>query len=191
MNAITINLNSIIQLNDNQFYQLCRQNPELKFERNAQGELMIMSPTGGSTGKRNFALNLELGIWNRQKQLGVCFDSSTGFKLPNGATRSPDVAWIPLQKWNNLSPEQQEKFVPLCPDFVIESLSPSDELKSLQGKMQEYMDNGTRLGWLINAQDKQVEIYRQGQPTEILNNSNCLSGEDVLPEFILNFMKIW
>lgn len=190
MNTITINLNSIIKLSEEQFYQLCRQNPDIKFERNAQGELIIMSPTGGGTGKRNFEINLQLGIWNREKHLGVCFDSSTGFKLPNGADRSPDAAWIPLEKWNNLTLEQQEKFVPLCPDFVIELRSPSDDLKYLQEKMQEYIDNGTRLGWLINRKDRQVEIYRYGQVKKILNNPNFLSGEDVLPEFILNLISI-
>ena len=191
MNAITINLNSIIQMTDDQFYQLCQNNRDLRFERNAQGELIIMPPTGGGTGKRNFDINLELGIQNRQKQLGVCFDSSTGFKLPNGADRSPTGAWIPLNKWNNLTLKQQEKFLPLCPDFVIELRSPSDELKTLQKKMQEYIDNGTLLGWLINPQDRQVEVYRQGQDKEILNNPENLSGEDILPDFILNLEAIW
>ena len=191
MNAITINFNSIIEMSDEQFFQLCQNNRDLRFERNTQGELIIMPPTGGETGRRNFDLNLQLGIWNRQKQLGVCFDSSTGFKLPNGADRSPDGAWIPLEKWNSLTPKQQEKFLPLCPDFVIELRSPSDDLKALQQKMQEYVNNGTRLGWLINPQARQVEIYRQGHAKEILTNPNNLSGEDVLPDFILNLESIW
>ncbi len=191
MDAITLDLKSVIQLTDDKFYQLCQNNPEVKFERNAKGELVIMSPTGGGTGKRNFDINIELGIWNRQKKLGVCFDSSTGFRLPNGANRSPDVAWIPWEKWNNLTSEQQEKFVPLSPDFVIELRSTSDTLNPLQEKMQEYLDNGTRLGWLINRQDKQVEIYRQGNVKEILDNPNYLSGEDILPEFTLNMALIW
>ena len=191
MEAITINFNSIIEMTDEQFFQLCQKNRDLRFERNAQGEIIIMPPTGGGTGKRNFNLNLQLGKWNEQKNLGVCFDSSTGFKLPNGADRSPDGAWIPLEKWNSLTSKQQERFVPLCPDFVIELRSPSDDLKTLQQKMQEYMDNGTRLGWLINPQDRQVEIYRQGQEKEVLNNPKSLSGEDVLPEFILNLESIW
>ena len=191
MNAITINLDSIIKMTDEQFYQLCSQNRDVRFERNAQGELIIMPPTGGGTGKRNFDINLQLGKWSEKNQQGVCFDSSTGFKLPNGADRSPDAAWIPLEKWNNLTPEQQEKFIPLCPDFVIELRSPSDDLNKLQKKMQEYIDNGTRLGWLINRQNRQVEVYRQGQAKEILNNPDSLSGEDVLPEFILNLASIW
>ncbi|MEA5534793.1 Uma2 family endonuclease [Crocosphaera sp. XPORK-15E] len=191
MNAITLNLNSIIQMTDEQFYQLCENNRELRFERNKQGELIIMSPTGGGTGKRNFDINFQLGKWHEQKQLGVFFDSSTGFKLPNGADRSPDVAWIPTEKWNCLTQQQQEKFIPLCPDFIIELRSPSDQLKTLQEKMQEYIDNGTRLGWLINRQDKQVEIYRQGQAKEVLDNPNSLSGENILPDFILILDSIW
>ncbi|MGK7895752.1 MAG: Uma2 family endonuclease [Xenococcus sp. (in: cyanobacteria)] len=190
MNAITINLNSI-KLTDEQFYQLCQNNRDLRFERNIQGELIIMPPTGGGTGKRNFDLNLQLGKWNEQKQLGVCFDSSTGFKLPNGADRSPDLAWIPINKWNSLTQEQQEKFLPLCPDFVIELRSPSDNLKTLQEKMQEYLDNGTRLGWLINRKNRQVEVYRQGTDKEILDNPDSLSGEDVLINFILKLESIW
>ncbi|MDJ0902701.1 MAG: Uma2 family endonuclease [Xenococcus sp. MO_188.B8] len=190
MNAITINLNSI-KMTDEQFYELCQNNRDLRFERNVQGELIIMPPTGGGTGKRNFDLNLQLGKWNEQKQLGICFDSSTGFKLPNGADRSPDVAWIPVNKWNNLTQEQQEKFLPLCPDFVIELRSPSDDLKTLQEKMQEYLDNGTRLGWLINRKNRQVEVYRQGQVKEILNNPDSLSGEDVLTDFSLKLESIW
>ena len=190
MNAITINLKSI-KMTDEQFYELCQNNRDLRFERNVQGELIIMPPTGGGTGKRNFDLNLQLGKWNEQKQLGVCFDSSTGFKLPNGANRSPDVAWIPLQKWNNLTLKQQEKFVPLCPDFIIELRSPSDDLKTLQEKMQEYIDNGTRLGWLINRKNRQIEVYRRGKVKEILNNPDSLSGEDVLTGFCLNLECIW
>ncbi|MEB3122683.1 MAG: Uma2 family endonuclease [Snowella sp.] len=191
MNAITVDLNSLITMTDEQFEQLCYQNRELGFERNDQGELIIMSPTGGTTGKCNFDLNLELGLWNREKQLGVCFDSSTGFKLPNGADRSPDVAWLSVEKWNGLTPEQQEKFIPLAPDFVIELRSPSDDLRKLQNKMQEYIDNGTRLGWLIDRQNRSVEIYRLGQPKEILNTPNSISGEEVLPNFVLNLATIW
>jgi Uma2 family endonuclease len=145
-----------------------------------------MPPTGGETGKRNSDINFELNLWNRQTKLGIVFDSSTCFKLPNGGERSPDAAWIPLGKWESLTPEQREKFPPICPDFIIELRSPSDSLKPLQDKMQEYMDNGSRLGWLINPKNRQVEIYRQGQEKEILENPPTLSGEDVLPGFVLN-----
>ncbi|WP_414567766.1 Uma2 family endonuclease [Nostoc sp. CCY 9925] len=191
MTVIAIKLNSIIQLTDNQFYQLCRENPEIKFERNAAGELLIMPPTGGETGNRNFEISVEFGIWNRQTQLGICFDSSTCFKLPNGANRSPDVAWIIKERWDALTPEQKEKFPPIAPDFVLELMSPSDTLRETQEKMQEYIDNGVKLGWLINPKMRQVEIYRLGQLVEILISPQQLSGEDVLPGFILNLSIIW
>ncbi|WP_414567765.1 Uma2 family endonuclease [Nostoc sp. CCY 9925] len=191
MTAIAINLNPIIELTDNQFYQLCRENPEIKFERNAAGELLIMSPTGGETGNRNIEIGADFVIWNRQTQLGICFDSSTCFKLPNGANRSPDVAWIIKERWDALTPEQKEKFPPIAPDFVLELMSPSDTLRETQEKMQEYIDNGVKLGWLINPKMEQVEIYRLGQPVEILTSPQQLSGEDVLPGFILNFSIVW
>ena len=191
MNSITIDLNSVIELDEDQFYELCRANPDVKFERNAKGELIIMSPTGGMTGKYNADIVTDLNLWNRHKKLGIVFDSSTGFKLPNGANRSPDAAWIALTRWNQLSLKEQEKFVPLCPDFVIELRSSSDKLKTLQDKMNEYRNNGTLLGWLINRKDKQVEIYRQGQPKEVLNQPSSLSGEDILPDFVLNLESIW
>lgn len=191
MNTITVHLSPIISMTDAQFYQLCQQNPEVRFERNAQGELIIMAPTGGITGKRNFDLNVELGIWNRQQQLGVCFDSSTGFKLPNGSDRSPDVVWVSKERWQRLTPEQQEKFIPLCPDFVIELRSSSDELIPLQQKMSEYRENGCRLGWLIDPKNQRVEIYRPNQETEILEAPKSLLGESVLPNFVLDLAVIW
>jgi len=191
MTAIAINLNPIIQLTDNQFYQLCRENPEVKFERNAAGELLIMPPTGGETGNRNFEMTADFVIWNRQTQLGVGFDSSTCFKLPNGANRSPDVAWIRQERWDALTPEEKEKFPPIAPDFVLELMSPSDSLRETQAKMQEYIDNGVKLAWLINPKMRQVEIYRLGKQVEILASPQRLLGEDVLPGFILNLQIIW
>jgi len=143
------------------------------------------------TGKRNSDLNLELGLWNRATQLGIVLDSSTGFHLPNGAYFSPDAAWVSLGQWESLTLEQQEKFLPLAPDFVIELRSKSDRLPQLQAKMQEYIDNGTRLAWLLNPQNRAVEIYRPGQPPELLSNPAQLSGEDVLPGFVLNLALIW
>lgn len=191
MTAITVNLNPIIQLTDNQFYHLCRENPDVKFERNVDGELLIMPPTGGETGKRNFEIGADFVIWNRLTKLGVCFDSSTCFKLPNGANRSPDVAWIRKDRWDALIPEEQAKFPPIAPDFVLELMSSSDSLQETQQKMQEYIDNAVKLGWLINPQMCQVEIYRLGKPVEILESPQELSGEDVLPGFILNLQIIW
>ena len=191
MTALILNNPEIDPITDAQFYQLCAANRELKLERTAKGDLIIMPPTGGVTGKRNSDINFELNLWNRQTKLGIVFDSSTCFKLPNGADFSPDAAWIPLAKWQALTTEQQEKFPPICPDFIIELRSPSDSLKLLQNKMQEYMDNGTRLGWLINPKNRQVEIYRQGQEKQILDNPTTLSGEDILPGFVLNLQLIW
>ena len=191
MTAVTVNLNSIIKLTDDQFYQLCRDNPDVKFERNTNGEIIIMPPTGGETGNRNFELSADFAIWNRQYRLGVCFDSSTCFKLPNGADRSPDVSWIKQERWDTLTPEQKEKFPPIAPDFVLELMSPTDSLKKTQEKMQEYMENEVRLGWLIDRKTRRVEIYRLGQAVEVLESPTELSGEDVLPGFVLNLETVW
>jgi Uma2 family endonuclease len=191
MNTYTLNLDTAIDLTDDQFYQLCRNNPDLKFERNAHGELIIMPPTGGETGRRNSNLITDVTLWNRKTQLGQVFDSSTCFKLPNGADRSPDVSWIRQDRWDALTPEQKEKFPPICPDFVIELMSPSDTLKTVQAKMQEYIDNGLQLGWLLNRKDRQVEIYRPEKPVEILRSPLSLSGELILPGFILDLESIW
>jgi Uma2 family endonuclease len=187
---VTVNFNSIIQFTDEQFYQLCRSNPDVKFERNAKGEIIILSATLGITGNLNSEIAADFAIWNRQTKLGVCFDSSTCFKLSNRAQRSPDVAWIKQERWDALTPEQKEKFPPIAPDFVLELMSPSDRLQDVQEKMQEYIENGVRLGWLINRQDRQVEIYRQGKAVEVLNAPETLSGEDVLPGFVLNIKTI-
>ncbi|MBD2180701.1 Uma2 family endonuclease [Planktothrix sp. FACHB-1355] len=191
MTAVTINFNSVIKLTDDQFYQLCRSNPDVKFERNAKGELVVMPPTGGETGKSNFEISVDFGIWNRQTKLGVCFDSSTCFKLPKGADRSPDVAWIRQERWDALTPDEKEKFPPIAPDFVLELMSPTDSLKETQEKMQEYMDNEVKLGWLINRKTRRVEIYRQGKPVEVLSSPTELSGEDILPGFVLNLQIVW
>ncbi|NEQ50543.1 MAG: Uma2 family endonuclease [Leptolyngbya sp. SIO3F4] len=191
MTALTVNLESAITITDQQFYQLCRQNPDLKFERTAEGNLVIISPTGGETGNRNGRLIQQLFNWSDNNELGIVFDSSTGFKLPNGADRSPDAAWIALARWQALTPEQQEQFVPLCPDFVVELMSPSDTLSKAQEKMAEYLDNGLRLGWLINRKQRFVEIYRSNQPVEKLENPTQLSGETVLPGFNLKLFYIW
>jgi Uma2 family endonuclease len=184
MNSYTLNLDSI-PLTDEQYFQLCLNNRDLRFERNANGDLIIMPPTGGETGNRNIEIAYQLQAWSRQNNLGIAFDSSTGFKLPNGADRSPDASWLTIERWNSLTPQQQQRFIPLCPDFVIELRSPDDSLQSIQEKMAEYVYNGTRLGWLINPQDKQVKVYRPGQEVEVLESPSTLSGEGVLPGFVL------
>ncbi len=188
---LTLNLKPVLELTDEQFEQLCRANQDFKFERTAQGELIVMSPTGGETGNWNSGLTGQVWFWNQQKKLGKSFDSSTGFKLPNGANRSPDVAWVRQEQWDGLTSEQKKKFIPLCPDFVIELLSPTDDLEDLRAKMREYLENGASLGWLINSQDQQVEIYRPGQPIETLDRPATLSGDFILPEFSLDLCEIW
>ncbi len=191
MTAITINFDRIVKITDDQFYQLCRDNPDVKFERNQCGEIIVMPPTGGETGKYNASMTGDFVIWNRQAKLGVVFDSSTCFKLPNGADRSPDVSWIKSERWNALSQKQREKFPPIAPDFVLELMSPSDYLSDAQKKMQEYMDAGIKLAWLIDRKTRRVEIYRQGKEVEILDSPATLSGEDILPGFILNMEFIF
>ncbi|MBW4666374.1 MAG: Uma2 family endonuclease [Cyanomargarita calcarea GSE-NOS-MK-12-04C] len=186
MNTVVLNLEPILHLTDEQFYQLCMANRDLNLELNATGEVIIMPPVGGESGNQEADLITDLNNWNRQTKLGKVFSSSTTFILPNGAKRSPDAAWVKLERWEALTSEQRKKFPPLIPDFVIELRSESDRLKSLQEKMQEYIDNGLRLGWLINPQDNQVQIYRLGQELEVISLPAILSGEDILPGFELN-----
>lgn len=178
------------QLGEDLFFQLCAEHRDLRFERNHKREILIMAPTGSETGRYNFRIYLPLGIWNEKHNLGVPFDSSTGFTLPNGAIRSPDFSWIPHDKWNNLSKTQQEKFAPICPDFVIELRSASDGLKPLQEKMEEYIHNGSRLGWLIDLRNQKVYVYEEQKDadspclTSIVEDFDTkLSGGTVLPDF--------
>jgi Uma2 family endonuclease len=187
---VTVNLHPAIELTDEQFEQICQNNHDLRLERTAKGELVVMPPTGGETGIRNTSLTGQLWAWNRQTGLGKGFDSSTGFKLPNGATRSPDVAWVRQERWQSLTSEQQRKFVPLCPDFAIELCSPSDNFEDSRVKMQEYLDNGLQLGWLIDPDNQRVEIYRPRQTVEVLDRPTTLSGETILPGFVLDLSEI-
>lgn len=180
-----------IEMSDEQFFALCQKHRDLRFERSTTGELIIMSPTGGNTGKRNSSINFQLQVWNRHRRLGEVFDSSTGFIFPNGATRSPDVSWVISERWDVFSPEQQDCLLPLCPDFVIELRSPSDALFRIQTKMQEYIDNGTRLGWLIDPQRQIVEVYRSRREMEILASPETVSGEEVLPGFVFELAEIF
>jgi Uma2 family endonuclease len=191
MNALTVSLKSVIDMTDDQFFQLCQNNRELRFERTANGELIIMPPTGGETGNKNARITQQVMNWTDVDGTGIAFDSSTCFKLPNGADRSPDAAWIKLERWDALTDEEKQKFPPICPDFVIELLSPSDSLKTTQEKMKEYIDNGVRLGILINRKSRQVEIYRPGKEVEVLDSPDTVSGEDVLKGFVLHLGMIW
>ncbi|MBW4637261.1 MAG: Uma2 family endonuclease [Gloeocapsa sp. UFS-A4-WI-NPMV-4B04] len=191
MTAIVLNLKPFVELSDDQFYQLCQNHRDLKFERTAQGELLIVSPVGGEGGSREADLIGDLVFWNRRSKMGKAFSSSTCFKLPNGANLSPDAAWVTWERWSQLTLEQQKKFPPICPDFVIELRSESDTLEPLQQKMQEYINNGLRLGWLINPQDRQVEIYKANQPKQVLQNPNQVDGNDVLPGFVFDLSILW
>ena len=179
------------KLTEEQFMHLCQENPELRIELTAKGELVIMPPTGSKTGLRNSTLTYDLVAWARIDGTGVVFDSSTLFTLPNGAKRSPDASWVRRDRWDALSEEQQEGAAPLCPDFVVELRSPTDRLSDLQEKMQEYLDNGARLGWLIDPLDKRGYVYRPGQPVESLDNPTTLSGDPVLPGFVLQVHELW
>lgn len=178
-----------------QFEQLAQVEQIARMELTKDGELIIMSPTGGTAGRKNSRLTQKLRNWADLDGTGEVFDSSTVFVLPNGARRSPDVSWIKLERWNRLTQTQQDGFPPLAPDFAIELVSPSDiknqRYEDLQLKMQEYLDNGVRLGWLIEPSAKTVEIYRISQQVEILTNPQSLSGEDVLPGFILDLSGIF
>ncbi|MDB9485865.1 Uma2 family endonuclease [Dolichospermum circinale CS-537/01] len=182
--AVVLNIKNV-GLSDDQFYQLCQINEDWKLEQTAKGELIIMPPVGAISGNRESEFNADVVIWNRQTQLGKVFSSSTVFILPHGGKRSPDVAWIANKRWESLSVEERERFPKICPDFVIELRSRTDSLGQLQDKMQEYLHSGLRLGWLIDPQNQQVEIYRQNQSVEIVLLPTILSGEDVLPGFIL------
>ncbi|MEC4849808.1 MAG: Uma2 family endonuclease [Jaaginema sp. PMC 1079.18] len=182
----------VLQVTPDQFAALAAANRKLQLERTASGELIVNPPTGGETGYRNSKIIYFLVKWIEEEGgCGVSFDSSTGFELPNGANRSPDAAWIAQERWDTLTPEQQESFVPLCPDFVVELRSKNDTLTDLRLKMTEYLENGAQLGWLIDPKNQRVEIYRQGQEVEILENPTTLSGEAVLPGFTLSLARIW
>ena len=191
MSTFIVQMPPALRLTDAQFELLTAANRKLRIELSAKGELIFMPPTGGETGNRNFEIYIDLGIWNRQQGLGKAFDSSTGFRLPNGATRSPDAAWIALSRWEALTAEQRKRFLPLCPDFAIELVSETDEVSDTRLKMQEYIDNGLRLGWLINPKQRQIEIYRSTQVVELLVDPQSLSGEDVLVGFSLDLRSIW
>jgi Uma2 family endonuclease len=194
METLTLNIPPAVNLTDEQFYQLCIANEPCQLELTQTGELIIMPPTGGESGIINANLSTDLGLWNRQTKLGKVFDSSTEFKLPSGAYRCPDAAWVKLARWDALSKEEKKRFPPLCPDFVVELRSETDSLEKLRTKMREYQNNGVLLGWLIDPQTPLVEIYRYGKDVEVLNfdfdNPPKLSGEDILPGFILNLQII-
>ncbi len=192
MIALTLNLSSLVEkISDRDLELISRDNPDTRFETDCHGHLISMSPTGSETSERNSELIFQVKLWNKQTKLGKVFDSSGGFKLSNGAVRSPDLSWVTLVKWNSLTKQQRRKFAPIDPDFVLELMSPTDEVNELQNKMREYIDCGVKLGWLINPDDRQVEIYRLGQDKEILDNPLTLSGEEIMPGLVVDLPEIF
>ncbi len=188
---LTVNLPDSESMTTEQFYQFCQLNRDLRIERTANGEVIVMPPAFSDTGNRNLKIGQQLANWADRDGTGETFDSSTGFTLPNGAIRAPDTSWIKLERWNALTEQQKASFAPICPDFVIELRSKSDTLKSLQAKMQEYIANGALLGWLIDRQNQKVYIYRPNQEAEILDHPESVSGDRILPGFMLQMAKIW
>jgi Uma2 family endonuclease len=180
----------ISTLTDDQYFQFCAVNEKLRIERTAEGKIIVMSPTGGETGRRNAEVSRQVGNWAKQDGTGVVFDSNTEFRLPNGANRSPDASWVLKSRWEALPELEREKFPPLCPDFVLELLSPSDSLGELKLKMDEYLANGARLGWLIDPKSKRAFVYTSAG-VQLLENPAELSGDHVLPGFRLDMREIF
>ncbi len=188
---LVLHLRPAIEMNDRQFFDFCRLNPDLRIERTAEGDVEIMSPAGGRTGNRNAGITAQLWMWALRDGTGDAFDAATGFILPNGAVRAPDAAWVRLSRLQGLTEEQKERFMPLCPDFAIELRSPSDRLSAAQAKMQEYIENGATLGWLIDATNRRVYVYRPGAEVERLDDPATLSGDPELPGFVLDLKLVW
>jgi Uma2 family endonuclease len=188
---IVLRMQPFTDMTDDQFFEFCRLNRELRIEQTKEGNIIIMPPTGGATSWRNSELIMVLGTWARQNKVGVVFDSSGGFILPNGAKRSPDASWVKRSRLASLTKKQKQKLLPLCPDFVIELRSPSDTIAELQSKMEEYLENGAQLGWLIDPPNKRVYIYHPDNEVESLENPERISGDPVLPGFVLNVQEIW
>jgi len=188
---VTIATQPAFNLTDDQFFDFCQLNPDLRLERNAKGDIIIMPPAGGVTSWRNSEIVIALGNWAKKDGRGVVFDSSGGFNLPKGGTRAPDAAWVKKSKLATLTPAEKSKFPPICPNFVIELRSRTDRLRDLQDKMEEYVANGIELGWLIDPEARKVHIYRPDRPIEVLENPTAVSGEDVLPGFVLNVTELW
>ena len=191
LSKFVLQFRPFLQMDDEQFFKFCQANQNVRIERNEKGEIIVMPPTGFETGDRNAEITMQLRIWSKKDKTGKSSDSSTGFKLPNGATRSPDASWIKKEKIEQFTPEQRKKFLPLYPDFVIELFSASDILRETQEKMEEYIENGARLGWLIDPKKEQIHIYRKNGEIEILEKPDKVSGEDVLKDFELDMTEIW
>ena len=188
---LVLHMPPALRVSDDDFFEFCRRNRDLRIEQTREGDWVIMVPTGGETGSRNNEVSRQLGNWARQDQTGVAFDSSTGFVLPSGAKRSPDASWVERSQLARLTPEQKQKFLPLCPDFVIELRSPSDGLADTQAKMEEYRDNGARLGWLLDAAERRVHVYQPGVEALMVDQPGEVSADPILPGFTLDLALVW
>lgn len=188
---VVLRMRPALGMNDDELLLFCGQNKDLRIERTAEGDLEIMPPTGWETGNRNARIVAQLGSWTEQDGTGAATDSSGGYRLPNSAVRAPDAAWVRRERLTNLTAEQKQKFLPLCPDFVIELRSPTDSLSLVEAKMREYMENGARLGWLVDPEEHKVHVYRPEETVRTLENPAEISGDPVLPGFILDLRKIW
>jgi Uma2 family endonuclease len=188
---LVVQLRPVVNLTDDQLYEFAQINRDLRIERNAHGELIIMPPTGGETSERNAEITLQLRSWAKSNGEGATFDSSGGFRLGNGAVRSPDAAWVRRARLDLLTPDERKKFLPLCPDFVIELRSPTDSLQMIQEKMQEYLENGAQLGWLIDPEERRVYVYRPNEPVQELQGPETISGSPLLSGFELDLRQIW
>ncbi|CAN5717463.1 Uma2 family endonuclease [soil metagenome] len=189
--AVVLHTRPALEMDEEQFFQFCRINRDWRIERTAEGDLEIMPPTGGETSNRNADLTMQVGIWTRRDGTGVAFESNGGFILPNGAMRSPDASWVRRERLTNLTAEQKQRFLPLCPDFVIELRSLSDPLPPLEAKMREYLENGARLGWLLDPGERKVHVYQPEEDVRILENPQKVSGDPVLQSFVLDLKPIW
>jgi len=188
---LVVHLHPVLDVTNDQLFEFCQINRDLRIERNAHGELIVMPPTGGETSEQNAEITTQLRTWAKRDGTGTTFDSSGGFLLPNTAVRSPDAAWVSKSRLVSLSSEQRRKFIPLCPDFVIEVRSPTDSLSALQEKMQEYLANGTRLGWLIDPEQRRVYVYRPERRVDVLEGPDTLSAAPLLPGFVLDLREVW
>lgn len=189
--GVVLRLRPVIELSEEQLLELSSLNDDLRLELTAEGELIVMTPAGGESGRRNFELAVQLGTWTKRDGTGVAFDSSTGFTLPNGAIRAPDASWVERSRYEALTSEQREKYPPLCPDFVVELRSPSDALGTLREKMVEYMENGARLGLLLDPARKRVYVYKPGEPVRELADPEEVSADPILPGFVLKPREVW
>ena len=188
---VVLHTHPVLDLDEEQFFRFCQQNKDLRIERTAEGDLEVIPPAGWETGHRNMKLAVQLGTWDEQDNTGIATDSSGGFRLPNGAVRAPDAAWVRRERLAGLTPEQKQRFLPLCPDFVIELRSPTDSLTLVQAKMREYIENGARLGWLIDPEERKVHVYQPNDRVEISDKPDCVSGDPILPGFVLDLKLIW